>query len=95
MKREIWLTSLLVGSLITASMAQSNQAPVMQQSTSTEDRRQANPPKPMLENSNGRQQPALNMDQDTTRPKKQPRKQRRLRPDSLRRGGATRIDTIR
>ncbi|WP_338873014.1 hypothetical protein WBJ53_29435 [Spirosoma sp. SC4-14] len=98
MKRILLLASLLIAGFATGAAAQSNQAPVLQQATSTEDNRRANPPKPMLENNSMQQRMELERGLDTTLPKQKPkrdRKQRRLRPDSLRRGGATRIDTVR
>ncbi|GAB4051767.1 hypothetical protein GCM10028810_51130 [Spirosoma litoris] len=64
-------------------VAQSDQSPAVQQPTSTADTRQANPPRPKLKKNKS----------DTLTPKN--RKQRRLAPDSLRRGGATRVDTVR
>lgn len=93
MKRTFALFSLLSVMLGAGAFAQSGQSPVMQQSTSTTDNRQANPPRPRLKkgtNLGGSQREAV---LDSTLPKN--RKQRRLRPDSLRRGGATRVDTVR
>lgn len=98
MKRILLLASLFSAGFAMGAAAQSNQAPVLQQSTSTEDRRQAHPPKPIFEEKSRRQRMELERGLDTTLPKQQPkrdRKPRRLRPDSLRRGGATRIDTVR
>ncbi|MFD2570987.1 hypothetical protein ACFSUS_10105 [Spirosoma soli] len=93
MKCTMFIASLLSLGFAVGASAQSNQAPVMQQSTSTEDTRQANPVKPQLQKVSKGDQLKMQQAQDTTRPKG--RKQRRLRSDSLRRGGATRVDTIR
>ncbi|QDK78154.1 hypothetical protein EXU85_05905 [Spirosoma sp. KCTC 42546] len=82
MKRFFFITSLLSSFIFVGAFAQSGQSPAVQQSTSTTDTRQANPPRPKMKST-----------KDTTSPKN--RKQRRLAPDSLRRGGATRVDTIR
>ncbi|GAB3890780.1 hypothetical protein [Spirosoma agri] len=97
MKRIVFSTTVLWVGLLVSASAQSNQAPTMQQTTSTEDNRRANLPKPMLKKMSGQEQRKLEKGMDTTLPKNRPnpnRKQRRLRPDSLRRGGATRVDTI-
>jgi len=98
MKRILLVAALLWAGFATGAAAQSNQAPVLQQTTSTEDNRRANPPKPILQDNSMQQRRKLQKGVDTTLPKQQPkqdRKQRRLRPDSLRRGGVTRIDTVR
>ncbi|GAB2524117.1 hypothetical protein [Spirosoma aerophilum] len=75
-----------------SAVAQSNQSPTMQQSTSTTDTRKANPARPKMKIS---RQERMKMESglDTTLPKN--RKQRRLPPDSLRRGGATKVDSVR
>ena len=92
------LTVAILGSLSSVpALAQSGQSPVMQQSTATSDNRQANPVRPMLKRKTAQQQQRMHVGLDTTRPKKPaptPPKQRRLPPDSLRRGGAVRVDTI-
>lgn len=93
MKRLTFFISLLSISLIVGAHAQSGQSPAIQQSTSTEDTRQANPARPKLKKASRQQRQRMETGLDTTLPKD--RKQRRLRPDSLRRGGATRVDTIR
>ncbi|QMW03466.1 hypothetical protein [Spirosoma foliorum] len=83
MKRIFLLTALL-GSLSWGSaFAQSDQSSAVQQPASTTDTRQANPTRPKLKKNKT----------DTLTPKN--RNQRRLAPDSLRRGGATRVDTVR
>lgn len=93
MKRTVLFLSLLSLTLATSSLAQSGQSPAIQQSTSTTDTRQANPPKPKLKKSDRGRQNRMETGMDSTLPKN--RKQRRLNPDSLRRGGATRVDTVR
>ncbi|WP_097126789.1 hypothetical protein [Spirosoma fluviale] len=90
MKR--FLFGLLAMALSAGAFAQSNQSPVMQQSTSTTDTRQANPAQPKVK-MNQRQRSKMEAGMDTTLPKN--RKQRRLPPDSLRRGGATKVDSVR
>ena len=97
MKRIVFSTTILCFGLLMGAHAQSNQAPTMQQTTSTEESRRANPPKPMLKKISKGEQRKLERGMDTTLPKnrqKSDRKPRKLRPDSLRRGGATRVDTI-
>lgn len=84
MKPTLLLAILLASTL---SYAQ-NQSPTVQQSTSTQNTRQANPTKPQVKPSNSNQN--REVPRDTTRPNR-----RRLRPDSLRRGGAVKVDTIR
>jgi hypothetical protein len=74
------------------AFGQSNQAPTMQQSTSTTETRQANPARPKMKVSR-QERMKMEAGMDTTLPKN--RKQRRLRPDSLRRGGATKVDSVR
>jgi len=93
MKRTLLFTTLLCAGLAVNTIAQSGQSPTMQQSTSTVDSRQANPARPKLKKTTRRQRQRMETGLDTTLPKD--RNQRRLRPDSLRRGGATRVDTIR
>ncbi len=93
MKRNAFLISLLSAGLTVGTYAQSGQSPTMQQSTSTEDNRQANPARPKLKKATRQQRQRLETGLDTTLPKN--RQQRRLRPDSLRRGGATKVDTVR
>ncbi|QHW00802.1 hypothetical protein [Spirosoma endbachense] len=98
MKRIVFSTILLCAGLVASVYAQSNQSPTLQQTTSTEDNRRANPPKPRLKKVSAQEQKELEKGMDTTLPKnrtKPDRKPRRLPPDSLRRGGATRVDTIR
>lgn len=84
---------LLCLSLPAVTLAQSGQSPTIDQSTSTVDTRQANPPQPKLKKASRRDRMQMQQGMDTTLPKNRPN--RRLRPDSLRRGGATRVDTIR
>lgn len=91
--RTIGLSLTFCLGLSLGAFAQSGQSPTMQQSTSTTDNRQAHPPKPKLMKVTGNQRQKMEAGVDSTLPKN--RKQRRLRPDSLRRGGATRVDTIR
>lgn len=93
MKRSAFLISLLSVGLAVATHAQSGQSPAIQQSTSTEDNRQANPARPKLKKATRQQRKRMETGLDTTLPKD--REQRRLRPDSLRRGGATKVDTVR
>lgn len=73
----------LLGLSLTAG---AQQAPVMNQSTSNPQ--QARPARPQAKPVNPNQNREAPI--DTTRPGR-----RKLRPDSLRRGGAVRIDTIR
>ncbi|MBD2751438.1 hypothetical protein [Spirosoma validum] len=93
MKRTFLFLSLLSLTLATGALAQSGQSPAIQQSTSTTDTRQANPLRPKLKKSDKSNQKRMEAGMDSTLPKN--RKQRRLNPDSLRRGGATRVDTVR
>ena len=92
-KRTLSVSILLVIGLAVSVVAQSGQSPTMQQSTSTVDNQQANPAPTRLKKTTRQQRQRMNTGLDTTLPRD--RKQRRLRPDSLRRGGATRVDTIR
>ncbi len=64
-----------------------NQSPVMQDSTSTTQKRGMNQTKKQSQREALRKQQML---KDTPMTKPRP-----LRPDSLRRGGATRVDTLR
>ena len=93
MKRILLLSSLLTLSVIGMSFAQSGQSPTMQQTTSTTDNRQANPPKPTMKKTSLRDRMKMEAGMDSTLPKN--RKQKRLPADSLRRGGATRVDSVR
>ncbi len=93
MTRILFIASFLSIVLTTGTLAQSNQSPTMQQSTSTEDNRLANPAKPKIKKTSRRERVQMEQGLDTTLPKN--RKQKRLRPDSLRRGGATKVDTVR
>lgn len=93
MKRLVFFTALLSTVLTVRTVAQSGQSPTLQQSTSTQDNRQANPARPKLKKTTRQQRQRMETGLDTTLPKN--RSQRRLRPDSLRRGGATKVDTIR
>lgn len=93
MKRVIGISLGLCIGLVGNTFAQSGQSPTMQQSTSTTDNRQAHPPRPKMKKVTKGEQQQLETGVDSTLPKN--RKQRQLRPDSLRRGGATRVDTIR
>lgn len=98
MNRRLLFVSALCAGVTMGAFAQSNQSPTLQEATSTTDTRQANPPKPILKKSNRQQRMEMEKGMDTTLPANRPkndRKQRRLPPDSLRRGGATRVDTIR
>ena len=93
MNRNVRLSIILCVGITTGAFAQSGQSPTMQQSTSTTDNRQSDPPRPKMKKVTGRERQKMEAGVDSTLPKN--RKQRRLRPDSLRRGGATRVDTIR
>ncbi|GAB2558635.1 hypothetical protein [Spirosoma areae] len=93
MKRILLFVSLLSVTLFVDAFGQSNQSPVINQSTSTETNRQANPARPKMKKTNRNERLNRESGMDTTLPKD--RKQRRLRPDSLRRGGATRVDSVR
>ena len=93
MKRTLLVLSLLSVGLVTGTFAQSGQSPTMQQSTSTTDNRQANPARPKIKKQSRRQRMQMETGLDSTLPKD--RKQQRLNPDSLRRGGATRVDSVR
>jgi hypothetical protein len=93
MKRVLFIASLLSLALLINASGQSNQAPTIQQSTSTETNRQANPPRPKVKKSSPSDQMKRKTVLDSTLPGD--RKQRQLRPDSLRRGGATRVDSVR
>nr|WP_293837454.1 hypothetical protein [uncultured Arsenicibacter sp.] len=68
-------------------VAAQNQSPVMQESTSTTQKRGMGQTKKQSQREALRKQQALK-DTPVTKP-------RPLRPDSLRRGGATRVDTLR
>jgi hypothetical protein len=93
MKRSLFFTTLLSAGLAVGSLAQSGQAPTIQQSTSTAVTPPTNQPKPKIKKQNRRQRTEMERGLDTTLPKD--RQQQRLRPDSLRRGGATKVDTVR
>ena len=93
MKRTVFFLSLLSTAIVGEAFAQSNQSPAIQQSTSTSDTRQANPARPKLKKMSRQERMQKQAGMDSTLPKN--RKQPRLNPDSLRRGGATRVDTIR
>lgn len=93
MKFTLFLVGLLIVVCPVGALAQSSQSPTMQQSTSTEATRSANPVKPKVKKSGKRGRMAMEPGLDTTRP--EGRNQRRLRPDSLRRGGATKVDSVR
>ncbi|GAB3642250.1 hypothetical protein [Spirosoma arcticum] len=93
MKRTAYFISLLSIGLIINAQAQSGQSPTIQQSTSTVDTRQANPARPKVKKTTRQQRQRMETGLDTTLPNGH--NQRPLRPDSLRRGGATRVDTIR
>ena len=93
MKRTLFLTALLLAGFTVSTLAQSSgQSPTMQQSTSTADKPSTNLPTPKIKKTSRREQMKMEQGLDTTLPKN--RKQKRLRPDSLRRGGATKVDTI-
>lgn len=93
MKRILICAGLLCSTLSMRALGQSNQAPTMQQSTSTTDTRQANPVRPKMKPTNRQERLKMEAGVDSTLPKN--RKQKRLRPDSLRRGGATKVDSVR
>ncbi len=81
---------LMLCLLLTAGASQAqDKSPTMQQSTSTQNTRQANPVKPKVKPVNPNQNREVPRD-TSSRPGR-----RRLRPDSLRRGGAVKVDTIR
>lgn len=92
MNRTLFLTALLCTGVVVGTLAQSGQSPTMQQSTSTADQPSKNQPTPKLKKPSRREQMKMQQGLDTTLPKD--RKQKRLRPDSLRRGGAVKVDTI-
>lgn len=79
------LIIMLVGCMV--SVNAQNQAPTVQQSTSTTNERGHNQTKVRQQKEAMRKQQAVR-DTPTT-------KKRTLRPDSLRRGGATKVDTLR
>jgi len=93
MKRSLFFTTLLSAGLAVGSLAQSGQAPTIQQSTSTRVNPSTNQPKQKIKKQSRRQRMEMERGLDTTLPKD--RQQRQLRPDSLRRGGATKVDTVR
>ena len=93
MKRLTIVLSLIMTAFMTETRAQSGQSPVLQQSTSTVVTPPTSRPKPKFKKTNRRDQMKMEQGLDTTLPKN--RRQQRLRPDSLRRGGATRVDTVR
>lgn len=88
MKNKRWI-GILVGLGLAFSVSAQNQNPTLQQSTSTtkEQERRQNKAKQKLQKEAMRKQQSIG---DTPRTR-----QRTLRPDSLRRGGATKVDTIR
>lgn len=80
---------IALGLLLAGEVARAqNQSLTIQQSTSTPNTRQSNPVKPQVKPVNPNQN--REVPRDTTR-----QTGRRLRPDSLRRGGAMKVDTIR
>lgn len=89
----IVLAGVLLSLGAAGAFAQSTQAPVMEQTTSTVDGRKSNIPRPKLKKTSLRERMEMERGMDTTLPKN--RRSRRLRPDSLRRGGATRVDSVR
>lgn len=93
MKRILIFAGLLCGTMSISALGQSSQSPTMQQSTSTTDTRQTNPVRPKMKPVNRRERMKMEAGVDSTLPKN--RKQKRLRPDSLRRGGATKVDSVR
>ena len=93
MKRTLFLVLLLNGGLMASAMAQSGQSPIMQQSTSTVQTPPTSQPKPKIKKMDRRERLEMKRGLDTTLPRN--RNQRRLAPDSLRRGGATKVDTVR
>lgn len=94
MKRLLFIGTMLgVFTGVDSAFSQSNQSSVLQQSTSTTDTRQAQPARPKLKKVSRQEQRRMETGMDSTLPKN--RKQPRLRPDSLRRGGATRVDSVR
>ena len=92
MKRILFISSMLGLGMYLPAMGQSNQSPALQQSTSTTDTRQANPAQPRMKKLSQQERLKKEAGMDTTLPKK--RKPPRLRPDSLRRGGVTKVDTV-
>ena len=93
MKRIFFVATLLSSIILTSAFGQSSQSPTMSQSTSTTDTRQANPVQPKMKPVNRKERSKMEAGMDSTLPKT--RKQPQLRPDSLRRGGATRVDSVR
>ncbi|WP_018623201.1 hypothetical protein [Spirosoma luteum] len=90
MKRILIIGSMLsIGLLISAS-GQSNPSPTTQPATATPgNTKQIDPAQKKISQQERRRKEAA---MDTTLPGK--RKGRRLRPDSLRRGGVTKVDTV-
>ncbi|MBD2700905.1 hypothetical protein IC229_09670 [Spirosoma sp. BT702] len=89
MKRYVFFISLLTGGLASASFGQNNSLP--QSASTTESFQTA----PVMNKADEQRRLQRDISQDTTKTKPKNRKQKRLRPDSLRRGGATRVDTVR
>lgn len=82
--------TLLILLLFAGGMLQAqDKSPTMQQSTSTPNTRQSNPVKPRVKTVNP------NQNREVPRDTASQAGGRRLRPDSLRRGGAVKVDTIR
>ena len=86
MKNKRWI-AILVGLGLAFSVSAQNQTPTLQKSTSTTRERGQNKTKQKLQKEALRKQQSIG---DTPRTRQRP-----LRPDSLRRGGATKVDTIR
>ncbi len=75
--------------LLGSAAGQINQSPAEKQTTSNPNTRQIDPVQKKLSQQERRKKEAA---LDTTVPRN--RKGRRLRPDSLRRGGVTKVDTV-
>lgn len=82
--------TLTLACLLTLSAAAQNQQPTINQSTSTTTRT-TTPPQKTMKDTGLKQRQRREQIQDR-RPASE---SRRLRPDSLRRGGATDVDTLR
>ncbi|WP_020601562.1 hypothetical protein [Spirosoma spitsbergense] len=90
MKRILFIGSMLSIGLLVSASGQSNPSPATKPPTSTpKNTRQIDPAQKKLSQQERRRKEAA---MDTTKPAN--RKGRRLRPDSLRRGGVTKVDTV-
>ncbi|WP_234735928.1 hypothetical protein [Tellurirhabdus bombi] len=107
MKLYKYIGILAVGLGVSLSATAQNQQPTMNQSTSTTETRGSAQDKKAIQDKKMLKDPGLKQRQrreqiNDGRPANEPiddrrpaNEQRRLRPDSLRRGGATSVDTLR